>query len=62
MNNNSVYQFPERVKNIYKKHFPEETDLTYTNLPFRIDEKLDGLFVEETDIIPGSGPNELSEL
>lgn len=58
MNETSIYRFPEKIKEIYTDHFPDENSLKYGNLPTKIDDALDSLFVEESDIIPKGGEEE----
>lgn len=40
MNKFSAYRFPERIKRIYQKHFPNDENVTYGNLIMKIDEDL----------------------
>ena len=41
MNKISIYEFPEKVKKMYIKHYPEDIDITYGNLLRKIDNSLD---------------------
>lgn len=40
MNEMLIYEFPERIKEIYQKHFPEDENITYGNLLDKIDENI----------------------
>lgn len=40
MNEMLIYEFPERIKEIYQKHFPNDEDITYGNLLDKIDENI----------------------
>lgn len=54
MNKILIYEFPEKAKEIYQKHFPEDKIVTYGNLLDKIDSNLFPLLINEEDEIPSS--------
>jgi len=54
MNLNLIYNFPDRIKRIYLKYFPNDTNVTYANLPYKINANLSSSLVDEEDEIPNN--------
>jgi len=51
MDRELVYKFPEDIKEIYLKYFPEDKSVTYGNLREKIDEAIENGGIEITDIM-----------